>query len=59
MRATGEPEQIRRELNSYDRRIVHMEVASIEGVASRSVGEGHDRRIEILPKTDGEDGSAE
>ena len=43
----GEPEVIRRELNSFDRRIVHLEIASIEGVASRSVGEGHDRRIEI------------
>jgi hypothetical protein len=24
-----------------------MEIAALEGVASRSVGEGHDRRIEI------------
>lgn len=45
--ATGEPEVIRRDLNSYDRRVVHLEVASVEGAASRSIGEGHERRVEI------------
>ena len=44
---TGEPEVIRRELNSFDRRLVHLEVAEIAGVASRSVGEGAERRVEI------------
>ncbi len=47
VRETGEPEVIRRELNSFDRRLVHLEVADIEGVASRSVGEGSERRVEI------------
>ncbi|MDP2314505.1 MAG: R3H domain-containing nucleic acid-binding protein [Pseudomonadota bacterium] len=55
VRETGEAEVIRRELNSYDRRIVHVEIAAIEGVGSRSVGEGHDRRIEIHAAADGGD----
>lgn len=54
----GQPETIRRDLNSYDRRIVHMEIQTMEGVASRSVGEGLDRRVEIYP-TEGGDGAAE
>jgi len=44
---TGEPQVIRRELSSYDRRIVHVEISEIAGVASRSVGEGAERRVEI------------
>ena len=51
--STGEPEVIRRELNSYDRRIVHVEIAEMAGVGSRSVGEGHDRRIEIYASEGG------
>ncbi len=56
MLATGEPELLRRELNSYDRRLVHLEVGRIEGVMTRSVGEGVDRRIEILPGDAGSSG---
>lgn len=44
---TGEPEVIRRELNSYERRLVHTEVANVAGVASRSLGEGPEKRVEI------------
>lgn len=44
---TGEPEVIRRELNSYERRLVHTEVANVPGVASRSLGEGPEKRVEI------------
>lgn len=44
---TGEPEVIRRELNSYERRLVHTEVANVPGVASRSLGEGTEKRVEI------------
>ncbi len=51
---TGEPEVIRRELNSFDRRLVHLEVAEIAGVASRSVGEGAERRVEIYVPQGGE-----
>jgi predicted RNA-binding protein Jag len=53
---TGEAQAIRRELNSYDRRVVHTEVAEIAGARSRSVGEGADRRVEIY-KSDEEDAS--
>ena len=51
----GAPEVIRRELNSYDRRLVHVEISSIPGVASRSVGEGYDRRVEIYIPEGGDD----
>lgn len=44
---TGEPEVIRRELNSYERRLVHTEVATVGGVGSRSLGEGPEKRVEI------------
>jgi predicted RNA-binding protein Jag len=45
---TGEAEQVRRTLNSYNRRIVHMTVKEIEGVGSRSLGEGNDKIIELF-----------
>lgn len=50
---TGEAQVIRRDLNAYDRRIVHLEASSIEGVRTRSIGEGLERRVEILPAGDG------
>ncbi len=53
---TGEPEVIRRELNSYERRLVHTEVANVSGVASRSLGEGPEKRVEIYRR---EESSAE
>jgi predicted RNA-binding protein Jag len=55
---TGEPEVIRRELNSFDRRLVHLEIQEMSGVASRSVGEGAERRVEIYRPGGGE-GAAE
>ena len=45
---SGESEQIRRTLNSYNRRIVHMTVKEIEGVGSRSLGDGQDKTIELF-----------
>ncbi|MCL4817519.1 MAG: hypothetical protein KJ067_00170 [Vicinamibacteria bacterium] len=39
-------------LNAYDRRIVHMAVAEVPGVASQSQGEGRERRVVIAPKPD-------
>jgi predicted RNA-binding protein Jag len=50
---------IRRDLNSYDRRVVHLEVAAIEGAASRSVGEGHERRVEIYAAGKNQEGGEE
>jgi predicted RNA-binding protein Jag len=44
---TGEAEQVRRTLNSYNRRIVHMTIKEVEGVGSRSLGEGNDKTIEL------------
>jgi len=45
---TGEPEEIRKALNSYNRRIVHMAIKEIDGVGSRSLGEGNDKTIELF-----------
>ncbi len=45
---SGEAEQVRRTLNSYNRRIVHMTIKEIEGVGSRSLGEGNDKTIELF-----------
>ncbi len=56
VRDTGSPETIRRELNSFDRRLVHLEVAEVGGVASRSIGEGADRRVEIYVPEEGGEG---
>ena len=36
-------------MSPHDRRIVHMALAEIEGVSSRSEGEGEDRHILIVP----------
>ena len=44
---TGEAEQVRRTLNSYNRRIVHMVVKDIDGVGSRSLGDGQEKTIEL------------
>ena len=46
---SGEPELIRKEMNSYARRIVHMVVAEYEGLATESVGEGQHKQVRILP----------
>ncbi len=47
VKETGAPEMIRRELNGFERRIVHVEVAEIAGVKTRSIGEGRERKVEI------------
>ena len=36
-------------LNSYERRIVHVTLAEMEGVRTFSVGEGADRRVTVAP----------
>ncbi|MEK7175020.1 MAG: R3H domain-containing nucleic acid-binding protein [Patescibacteria group bacterium] len=37
-------------MSSFERRIIHLVVEKIEGVASESVGEGEERRVVIKPK---------
>jgi len=49
VKKTGEAELIRKELNSYARRIVHMVVADYEGVVTESVGDGSHKQVRILP----------
>ena len=36
-------------LNSYERRLVHMALAEIEGIGTRSIGDGFLKRIAIFP----------
>lgn len=36
-------------MNAYERRVIHSECQNIEGVVTRSIGEGADRKIVISP----------
>ncbi len=46
-------------MNPRDRRVVHLALASFEGVITRSDGEGDDRRVQIIPvRRAGTSGSA-
>ena len=55
---TGQPVTIKVPLNSYDRRVIHMEIAQIEGVESQSVDrpqddpEGNRKFLQIVPTTE-------
>ena len=55
---TGEAETVRKELNSFDRRIVHLVATETEGVGSRSIGDGSYKQIEIYPMSGGPSESA-
>lgn len=48
VRATGEEEELA-SMNPYERRIVHMAVAELEGVTTESEGEGVMKRVVIIP----------
>ncbi|MBQ1206531.1 MAG: hypothetical protein IIX67_04915, partial [Clostridia bacterium] len=37
-------------MNAYERRIIHSACQSIDGVTTRSIGEGADRKIVISPE---------
>ena len=56
VRETGEAEVIRKELNGFDRRIVHITVAEIDGVNTRSIGDGNLKQIEIYSEAAGGSG---
>jgi predicted RNA-binding protein Jag len=43
------------ELNSYDRRVVHLEVSDIDGVASQSIMKDDKKYVQILPELSFED----
>ncbi|MBN1337025.1 MAG: hypothetical protein JXB39_13790 [Deltaproteobacteria bacterium] len=47
---SGDAELIRKELNSFERRIVHVAVATYEGLGTESVGEGSYKQVRILRK---------
>lgn len=44
----GGSEQIRRSLNSYERRVVHMTVSDMDGVETESVDDGEGRRTVLI-----------
>ncbi len=46
---TGEPVRFRRELNSFERRVVHMAVSEVPGVRSESEGDGAMKNIVLIP----------
>lgn len=48
VKETGEPLHLD-PMNARERRIVHMEVAEVEGVDTTTVGEGPDRHVVIIP----------
>ena len=52
---TGESVRIRRELNSFERRTVHVTLADFEGVKTQSEGEGHHKTVAIIPVGGGEE----
>lgn len=45
---TGEKHRLR-PMNAAERRVVHMALSEVEGVATESEGEGKDRRVVIVP----------
>jgi len=48
--STGKAEVVRKELNSFERRIVHLVATETAGVGSRSLGDGTYKQIEIYPE---------
>ena len=60
VKETGQAERVRKELNGYDRRIIHLEAREHDGVDTRSIGDGSYKQIEFFPsgasvKGDGEE----
>lgn len=45
-------------MTAHDRRIVHMTLADMEGVSTRSEGEGEDRHVLVVPESNGESGKS-
>ena len=46
---SGESITIRKEMNSYERRVVHLELADFDGVETESAGDGSMKQIIITP----------
>ncbi len=51
VKQTGEEEELSR-MNPYERRVVHLAVAEIEGVSTESEGDGVMKRVVIFPDDD-------
>lgn len=52
---SGESITIRKEMNSYERRVVHLELADFDGVETESSGDGAMKQIIITPLGSGEE----
>jgi predicted RNA-binding protein Jag len=48
-RSTGKTITINLDLNSYDRRIVHLEVSEFDGVDTRSIEKDGGKRVQVFP----------
>jgi predicted RNA-binding protein Jag len=48
-RETGKTITINLELNSYDRRLVHLEVGEVDGVSTRSQDRGDKKFVQVIP----------
>lgn len=46
-------------MSAHDRRIVHLALAEVEGVTTRSEGEGDDRRVLVVPLSSDDRAAAE
>lgn len=53
VRETGEPDHLP-PMNARERRVVHMEVAEVDGLSTITEGEGPDRHVVIVKEQDGE-----
>jgi spoIIIJ-associated protein len=47
---TGKPITINLPLSSYERRIIHVEITDIAGVATRSVEKGEQKVVQVIPE---------
>lgn len=46
-------------MSAHDRRIVHLALAEVDGVTTRSEGEGDDRHVLVVPASAGDQAAAE
>lgn len=46
---SGSTITMRKEMNSFERRVVHLELADFEGVETESSGEGSLKKVVIIP----------
>lgn len=50
---TGTPVRLS-PMSAHDRRIIHMKLATVDGVSTHSEGEGEDRHVVVVPSSQGQ-----